>query len=147
MTADELSDRLIPNFGFDKNGEKLFDYGERKIKVILSSDLNLEVYDDKGKKSKTLPKVNKNDDEDKVKAASEEFKTLKKSLKTVYDVQKKRLKIALINGRKWTVDLWNNVFVNNPLMSRFANSIVWGVYENDKLIDTFRYGEMEHLIL
>ena len=99
------------------------------------------------KKSKTLPKVNKNDDEDKVKAASEEFKTLKKSLKTVYDVQKKRLKIALINGRKWTVDLWNNVFVNNPLMSRFANSIVWGVYENDKLIDTFRYGEMEHLIL
>ena len=91
--------------------------------------------------------VNKNDDEDKVKAASEEFKTLKKSLKTVYDVQKKRLKIALINGRKWTVDLWNNVFVNNPLMSRFANSIVWGVYENDKLIDTFRYGEMEHLIL
>lgn len=141
ISPDELSDRLIPDFGFDKNGEKLFDYGERKIKVILNADLSLEVYDDKGKKSKTLPKAVKGDDEAKVKAVGEEFKILKKSLKTAYDIQKKRLKISLINGRKWTRDLWSSIFVNNPMMSRLADSIVWGVYENDKLIDTFRCGE------
>ena len=36
---------------------------------------------------------------------------------------------------------WEKLFVENPIMHNFSLGLVWGVYEDGELKDTFRYME------
>lgn len=141
ITREELSDRIVPDLGFDANMERAFDYGERKFIVKLSPALDLEIEDENGKKLKSLPAPGKKDDETKAAAAYESFKQLKKQMKTTVSSQKARLEYALFVRREWLADAWKNLFVKNPLMHLFAIGFIWGVYDKDKLIQSFRYME------
>ncbi|MDS0527665.1 DUF4132 domain-containing protein [Clostridium sp. SHJSY1] len=141
VDIEELSDRIVPNLGFDIRGERVFDYGNRKFTAILTPELTLEINDEKGKKLKSLPAPAKKDDEVKAKEAYTEFKNLKKQLKTVANIQAIRLEMALSSNRKWTKDSWIKLFVQNPIMHKFAIGLVWGVYKDNSLVDSFRYME------
>ncbi len=141
ITREELSDRIVPDLGFDANMGRIFDYGTRKFKVMLTSTLDIEVYDENGKKLKNLPAPGKKDDQEKAVAAYETFKQLKKQLKATISSQKARLEYALFMRREWTVDAWINLFVKNPVMHQFAIGLIWGVYEGNNLIQSFRYME------
>ncbi|AKA68161.1 DUF4132 domain-containing protein [Clostridium scatologenes] len=141
VDREELSDKIVPNLGFDINGERIFDYGSRKFTVNLTPDLSIEVYDENKKKLKNLPSPGKRDDEEKAKEAHSEFKTFKKQLKTTVSTQTTRMDLALSNDRKWTKTTWMNLFVENPIMHQFAIGLIWGTYRNSKLVDTFRYME------
>lgn len=141
ITRAELEDKIVPNLGFDERMERTFDYGTRKFKVLLTTALELEIYDETGKKLKNLPAPGKKDEPEKAKAASDEFKLLKKQLKTVVTNQKLRLEQALSAERLWPVEQWKELFVKNPVMHQFAIGLIWGCYENGALTDTFRYME------
>ena len=141
ITREELSDRIVPDLGFDENLQRTFDYGERIFKVMLTPDLAIEVYDESGKKLKNLPAPGKKDDESKAVAAYAEFKEMKKQMKAAVTSQKARLEYALSAKREWSVDAWKNLFVKNPLMHQFAIGLVWGVYEDNQLTQSFRYME------
>ncbi|MDE6620758.1 MAG: DUF4132 domain-containing protein [Lachnospiraceae bacterium] len=141
ITREELSDRIVPDLGFDGNMERIFDYGERTFKVMLTPRLDIEVYDESGKKLKSLPTPGKKDDEGKAAAAYAEFKEMKKQMKAAVTSQKSRLEYALSVKREWSVDAWRALFVRNPLMHQFAIGLIWGIYENDRLIQSFRYME------
>lgn len=141
ITREELSDRIVPDFGFNANLEKIFDYGERKFIVQLSPALELEIYDENRKKLKSLPTPGKKDDAAKAAVAYENFKQLKKQMKTTVSSQKARLEYALSVRREWLVDAWKNLFVKNPLMHQFAIGLIWGVYNKEKLVQSFRYME------
>lgn len=141
ITSDELGDRIVPNLGFDENMERIFDYGTRKFKVYLNTALELEVYDEKDKKLKTLPSVGAKDTEDIAKASNAEFKQMKKQLKNVVSIQKFRLETAMLADRRWNVTAWNDLFVKNPVMHKFAMGLIWTAYENDTAVQTFRYME------
>lgn len=141
ITTEELADRIVPNLGFDENMERIFDYGERKFTVTITTALEIEVFDESGKKLKNLPAPGKRDDEVKAAAAYEEFKQMKKQMKTTVSSQKMRLEMALSTGREWSVEAWKNLFVKNPVMHQFAIGLIWGIYEEHKLISCFRYME------
>ncbi len=141
ITREELSDRIVPDLGFDENMERMFDYGERSFKVMLTPALEIEVYDENGKKLKNLPVPGKKDDEGKAAAAYEDFKQMKKQMKTTVSSQRMRLEYALSVKREWSVEAWEALFVKNPLMHQFAIGLVWGVYEDGKLVQSFRYME------
>ncbi|MGN0470985.1 MAG: DUF4132 domain-containing protein, partial [Acutalibacteraceae bacterium] len=141
ITSDELGDRIVPDLGFDENMERIFDYGTRKFKVYLTPTLELEVFDESNKKLKTLPSPAKKDDETIAKQSNTEFKAMKKQLKNVVSIQKLRLETALLADRRWNVENWNNLFVKNPVMHSFAIGLIWAAYENDNLVQTFRYME------
>nr|WP_300840444.1 DUF4132 domain-containing protein [uncultured Acetatifactor sp.] len=141
ITTEELADRIVPDLGFDENMERCFDYGERKFTVTITTALEVEVFDESGKKLKNLPSPGKKDDEEKAKAAYEEFKQMKKQMKTTVSSQKMRLEMALSTGRQWSVEAWKNLFVKNPVMHQFATGLIWGIYEDRKLTSTFRYME------
>lgn len=141
ISREELEDRIVPNLGFDSNNEQMFDYGTRTFRVVLTSSLTLEVYDEKGKMLKNMPAPGKQDDPVKAKAANDAWKLLKKQLKTVTSNQKVRLEQIFITERKWTGSQWQELFVKNPVMHPFAMGLIWGVYKEEKLIDTFRYME------
>ena len=141
LTVEELADRIVPDLGFDERMERHFDYGARSFTVRISPDLDIEVKDETGKKLKSLPAVGKNDDEEKASAALEEFKELKKLMKTTVKTQATRLDLAMSLDRKWTAENWKKLFVKNPLMHQFAISLIWGNYRDGKLMQTFRYLE------
>lgn len=52
-----------------------------------------------------------------------------------------RLETALSSNRKWTKESWVKLFVENPIMHQFAMGLVWGVYEENILTDSFIYME------
>ena len=141
ITTEELADRIVPNLGFNENMERVFDYGDRKFTVTITTALEIEVFDEKGKKLKNLPAPGKRDDEEKAAAAYEEFKQMKKQMKATVSSQKMRLEMALSTGRQWSVEAWKNLFVKNPVMHQFATGLIWGVYKDRKLVSTFRYME------
>ncbi|WP_107926766.1 DUF4132 domain-containing protein, partial [Brachyspira hampsonii] len=146
MTADELSDRIIPNFGFDRKGEKVLRYGgeaKRTFTLSINNDLELTITDnDKQKIIKSLPAPNSKDDKTEADNAKKECSALKKEIKTLIQSQKIRLQKVLLNGRKWTYYNFKTVFVENPIMNLFALKLIWGVYdENNNLIESFRYME------
>ena len=55
--------------------------------------------------------------------------------------QKQRLERVLTTERQWSADSWKALFVNNPVMNLFAWGLIWGRYEGDVLMETFRYME------
>ena len=141
ITTEELADRIVPNLGFNENMQRIFDYGERKFTVAITPALEIEVFDENGKKLKNLPAPGKKDDEAKAAAAYEEFKQMKKQMKTTVSSQKMRLEMALSTERRWSVQAWKDLFVKNPIMHQFAIGLIWGVYEDRKLVSSFRYME------
>ena len=141
ITTEELADRIVPDLGFNENMERVFDYGERKFTVSITTALEIEVFDESGKKLKNLPSPGKRDDEAKAAAAYDAFKQMKKQMKTTVSSQKMRLEMALSTGRQWSVEAWKRLFVKNPIMHQFATGLIWGVYEDRKLLSTFRYME------
>lgn len=141
ISREELSDRIVPDLGFDENMQRSFDYGERTFTVTITPALEIEVHDGNGKKLKNMPAPGKKDDETKAAAAYEEFKQMKKQMKTTVSSQKMRLELALSVKREWSADAWTKLFVKNPLMHQFAIGLIWGIYEDGKLVQSFRYME------
>ena len=146
MTADELSDRIIPNFGFSQKGERVLNYGgesKRTFTLSINNNLELTITDnEKEKIIKSLPAPNSKDDKAQADSAKKEYTTLKKEIKTLIQSQKIRLQKVLLNGRKWTYNNFKTVFVENPIMNIFALKLIWGAYdENNNLIESFRYME------
>lgn len=141
ISREALEDRIVPNLGLDAQGERVFDYGVRRFTVRLSPALEIEIYDGNGKLLKNMPSPGKQDDPEKAGQASEEFKQMKKQLKTVVQNQKLRLEQALSTARLWKAQDWKKLFVENPIMHRFAAGLIWGVYEGGVLKETFRYME------
>lgn len=141
ISKAELEDKIVPSLGFGEDVSRTFDYGTRTFTVYLTPALELEVFDAEQKKLKTLPAPGKRDEETQAAAAYADFKQLKKQLKTVVTNQKLRLEQALTAERLWKTDAWEALFVKNPVMHQFAIGLIWGVYENGVLKDTFRYME------
>lgn len=141
IDPEELADKLIPTLEFDEKGEQIFDYGNRKFIVNVDSQLQLVIFKEDGKQLKNLPAVGKNDIEEIAKKSREQFKTLKKGLKELIGIQGRRLEGALSVNRIWTRDKWKKIFVSNVLMQKFALGLIWGVYEKNNLIQSFRYME------
>ena len=141
ITSDELSDKLVPDLGFNEKVERSFDYGTRKFKVYLTPSLELEIYDENNKKLKNLPVPSKKDDEKIAKQLYLEFQQMEEQLKDVISIQRSRLADALFTDRRWSREAWDNLFVKNPIMHSFAIELIWAVYKNDKLVQTTRYME------
>ena len=141
LSPEELADRIVPDLGFGEDLSRVFSYGPRSFTVTLSPALELEVTDGGGKRLKNMPAPGKNDDPEKANEAFAAFKSLKKQLKATAAAQKLRLEQALSVNRQWSAADWEKLFVRNPVMHQFAISLIWGVYEDGALRDTFRYME------
>lgn len=141
ITADELGDRIVPTLGFNENMEQIFDYGTRKFSVFITPTLELEIFDESGKKLKNIPSPGKKDDEETAKKSNAEFKAMKKRLKNVIAIQKMRLETVLLDDRRWKKENWEALFVKNPIMHSFAMGLIWAAYEDDNQVQTFRYLE------
>lgn len=142
LTIEELADRIIPNFGFNRQGEREVDYGSRILKVTLKPDFSISVFDvQKQKVSKSMPAPKKEDDQEKANQAREEFGDMASIVKRQSRVQRKRLEQVLKNKRTWPKDKWQAIFIENPVMRYMAAGLIWGIYKEGELLESFRYTE------
>ncbi|MCI6032974.1 DUF4132 domain-containing protein [Fusobacterium varium] len=144
MSRDELDDIIVPDLGFGKDRTRIFSYGEREFKAILDDKMEITLFDNTGKQIKSLPKASakNNDNEDMAAECKEELKNIKKQIKIVVESQKLRMAKAVIIGRKWSIDKWKELFIENPIMNSFATKLVWEeVDDKGNIIKTFRYME------
>ncbi len=138
ITIEELSDRIVPDFNFDERMCRVFDYGSRKFSVYLTPSLEIEIFNG-DKKIKNLPKPSANDVAEVAEKSYAEFKEMKKQLKSAVKLQTARLEYTLMCERRWTKENWEKLFVKNPLMHCFAIGLIWGIYDDGRLVSTFRY--------
>ena len=140
LPLEVFADKIIPDFDFDSNGIRIVEVEEGKIKkkfkIILKDDFSFLIFDeDKNKEFKTFPK-------DFPVSVKKELSKLKSEINRVIKMQTERLQFAFMDGRKWTLKDWRELFFGNLLMKQFAIKLIWGVYDKkNKLLKTFRYME------
>lgn len=142
MTKPELEDRIVPTCGLDADGSRTFDFGPRKFTFAFGADLKPMVKDEKGVFKTDLPAPNQKDDAQLAKAAVEDWKELKKQLKTIAKIQARRLEQSMVTCRSWTMEDFESLLLNHPLMTNLMRMIVWAAFDKDlTLMRTFRVME------
>lgn len=133
ITPDELGDMVAPDFGFDAEGLRRFEWEGGKAQAELDADFKLAWSDPDSEKSwKALPAS-------APEAVKAEVKTLTKLLKEAVKGQTARLEMTLVRQRRWAVARWRELYENHPLLRSFASSLVWGIYDGSgTLLRTFR---------
>ncbi|ELV06493.1 hypothetical protein H263_03773 [Brachyspira hampsonii 30599] len=136
ISKEEFADRIIPDFDFDRNGIRIIESDNKKFKITLKPDFTISIFDEiKNKEYKTLPK-------DFPQTPKKELTKLKSEINKMLKTQTDRLLLVLMDGRKWTLNEWKEIFFDNPFMRAFAVKLIWGVYDKDNnLLSTFRYME------
>ncbi|MGW2396058.1 DUF4132 domain-containing protein [Kitasatospora sp. NPDC001664] len=125
LTADQLSDRLVPDLGLDADGTTVVDYGPRRFTVGFDEQLRPYVLDGDGRRRKDLPAPGAKDDPELAPAERKRFAALKKDVRTVAADQLRRLEAAMVAQRTWTAAEFRDLFVRHPLVWHLARRLVW----------------------
>ncbi|WP_433337329.1 DUF4132 domain-containing protein [Spirillospora sp. CA-294931] len=126
LSAEQLADRLVPDFGLDPSGSLTLDYGPRRFAVTFDERLVPVVRDASGKIRKSLPKPGAKDDPELAPAAHARFAALKKDVRGVAADQIRRLEVAaMLDGRLWSAAEFHEFVVGHPLMRHLARRLVW----------------------
>ena len=133
LTAEQLADRLVPDFGLASDATMTLDYGPRQFRVGFDEQLRPYVSDASGKRLKALPKPSTPLAED----AQKQFTALKKDVRTVAADQVRRLEQAMVTGRRWTPADFARYFAGHPLLWHIVRRLVWTVSNGD----SFRVSE------
>ncbi|MFF5077222.1 DUF4132 domain-containing protein [Actinoplanes sp. NPDC000266] len=129
LSAEQLADRLVPDFGLDAAGSLRLDYGGREFTVGFDEQLRPFVADGAGKRLKALPKPGARDDAELAPQAYKQFSALKKDVRTVATDQVRRLERAMVTGRRWSAGEFQQLFVDHPLLWHIVRRLVWAVWD------------------
>ncbi|WP_239171119.1 DUF4132 domain-containing protein [Actinoplanes campanulatus] len=131
LTAEQLADRLVPDFGLDADGSLRLDYGPRQFVVGFDEQLRPFVVGADGKRLKALPRPGARDDAELAEAAYRRFTALKRDVRKISTEQVKRLEQAMVIGRRWTGAEFRRLFVEHPLMWHIGRRLVWAHFGDD----------------
>ncbi len=142
FTRPQLEDRIVPTCDLDERGTRTFDFGPRQFRFVLGPGMKPMLREADGKVRPDLPKPNAKDDPALAAQATEEWKLLKKQVGDVVKTQVVRLEQAMVTGRRWPREDFENLLVRHPLMTNLVRLLVWGAYDADgNLAATFRVTE------
>ncbi|MFJ5924635.1 DUF4132 domain-containing protein [Kitasatospora sp. NPDC092948] len=125
LTGEQLSDRLVPDFGLDADGTTVVDYGTRTFTVGFDEQLKPYVLDAAGARRKDLPAPGARDDAELAPAGRKRFAALKKDVRAVAGDQIRRLEQAMVAQRSWTAQEFDQLFVGHPLLWHLVRRLVW----------------------
>ena len=123
MTADEVRDSLLSDFGLDINGQKEYDLGNMTVNVRMLPDFTFTVELPDGKVARSLPK--KGADEKKFKEADTDFSEMKKNVKKVWKNRSDLLLSDFVTGKRRAASYWKKTNTGNPVLRGVAKLIVW----------------------
>jgi hypothetical protein len=129
MTTFELSDKMIPDFGFAGLSKKI-KIGKEEYTAKIDKNMKLAFTDSENKVQKSLPKT-------ATEKLKNEFKELGNQIRELVKQQKINMENYLVIQRKWNKEDWETFFLGNPLAFAFVQNFVWAVYEKNKIKITF----------
>jgi hypothetical protein len=128
MDEDSFRNKKLSDFGLDKEGKKTWELGNKTISVTINKDLSLSLFDNEAAKTvKSIPK--RGADPVKYELAHKEYSDLKKNLKTVVKGQNNALFEMFLNGNTKPAKSWKSSYLDNPVLHRVAELIVWNQEE------------------
>ncbi|MBT9583175.1 DUF4132 domain-containing protein [bacterium] len=130
LSVDELADRLVPDLDLEADGSRPLG----SYRVTFDELLRPRLRDEAGRELADLPKTSPAE-------VAEVWKSLKKDAKAVASVQLERLEQALTCRRRWSAEVFRRLLVEHPLLIHLVQRLVWGVYRDDTLLQTFRVAE------
>lgn len=133
MTVRELEDRLVPTLGLDPDGSRTFEIGKKKFELRVGPELEIELKSGE-EKVRSLPTSAPAD----VRA---EFDLLKNELAKAFKVHVIRLETAMSTSRRWDFPDWETYLRTQPVMKHLVRRFVWGIYDGNKLSNTFGIDE------
>jgi hypothetical protein len=98
------------------------------------------VRDERGRLATKLSR-SKSDDPELAAAAEATFKALQKDAKALARTHVLRLETAMARQRRWSGVEHRMFFADHPLMRHLARRLVWGVFAQRALAETFRVDE------
>ncbi|MEO6086369.1 MAG: DUF4132 domain-containing protein, partial [Umezawaea sp.] len=125
LTAEELGDRLVPDFGLDDAATMTVDYGSRRFTVGFDEQLKPFVLDESGKRLKDLPKPGAKDDGELAPAEHKRFAQLKKDVRTIAGDQIIRLERSMVRVRRWPAAQFRTLLAGHPLLRHLVRRLVW----------------------
>ena len=131
LSAEQLADRLVPDFGLSADGSMVLDYGPRQFTVGFDEQLKPFVSDMDGTPRKVLPKPSAKDDQELAPDAYKRFSGLKKDVKAVAADQIRRLEQAMVGLRRWSAEEFRELFVAHPLLWHVVRRLVWAAYTDE----------------
>ncbi|MFD2520920.1 DUF4132 domain-containing protein [Emticicia soli] len=134
----ELADSIIPDFGFT-GLFKEFEVNGEPYRAFVNNDFKMAFLNEDSKLLKSLPKGTS-------KELQDEFKEIAKEIRDIVKSQSSRLEQYLVIQRKWAAEKWQAFFLENPVMFAYAIRLIWGVYQDNKLVSTFRCQEDQTLV-
>ncbi len=136
-TQDELADRSVPTGGFEDDGTMLLEVGEDAKPYVarLASDLSVKLFNPQGKEVKSIPAGT----DANTKEAKALLSAAKKTIKTAQAQQQARLYDAMVSGRSWDRQTWQDDLTHHPIMQRLIERVIWrGLDANGDLITGLR---------
>lgn len=136
--SDVTSEILAPNIdfsmGFDANGEKFFNYGNRKIKLVLNENFDIIMYNQDDKEVRSLPKYSSKfeDDENRVEFYQKEIKRFKKKKEILLSEIKKYMFYQMIGNRVWSIEEWNKEINSSYFIKGISKNILWTIISDSK---------------
>ena len=124
LTAEQLSDRLVPHFGLDDASRMTVDYGTRRFTIGFDEQLKPFVLDESGRRLKDLPKPGVKDGEGAA-AEHKRFGQVKKDVRTIAGDQVVRLERSMVRERRWPVAEFRALLVEHPLLRHLVRRLVW----------------------
>ena len=142
----ELSDRIIPNFGFDglyktiQINQDKSGGNDEEMRVFVGKDFKLQFITEDNKVRKSLPKGAS-------KKLKDELKIVQKEIREVNRAQKEKLEQYMVLERRWSWEDWEKFYLMNPVMFIYASTLVWGVFDDkNTLIKLFYVDEDASLL-
>lgn len=121
-----LEDESVPDFGFDEQGSRLFDYGERKFWLRLDEQLKPRFFDQqKDKYVNSLPRITKVDDLEIAERSRAQYAQDKKRLQSTIKEERARFEVMLRQRRIWRAEHWERAMCHHPLLHHFATRLIW----------------------
>jgi hypothetical protein len=119
----------------------VLDFGPRSFRVGFDERLAPYVRTSEGERLEVLPRANKSDDKDKAKTAWDAWKTLREEAEKVSKDQIARLERMMADERRVDAEIFFELFVRHPLIAHLASRLVWGAWDGEILLSTFRVAE------
>lgn len=138
LDADQLGDLLVPSCGLNAEGSRVFAYGGRSFRFVLSPERTPLVSNEAGKLLKAPPRPGKKDDPVLAPAALAAWRACRKEALATLALQSARLELAMVSSRRWTPELFAARWVEHPLARALIGVLLWGDFHEGRLESSFR---------
>lgn len=125
LSKEESAERFIPTFDLDSNGFRRINCGtDGAIELHLSAKgAAVQFFNGSGKLVSAPPAAMRRNHAELIATARESAKALDKLITT----QRGRIESLLFEEREWSFDVWQERYLNHPVVGALARRLIWTV--------------------